>query len=217
LASLNLQGRPADRLDRGIDRLGLQLPADAPERLRAYLHELQKWNTAYNLTAIRDPQQMITRHLLDSLSLLPLIGDGPVLDVGSGAGLPGLVLAIARPDVAVTVLDSNGKKTRFMRHAVRALAMANVQVVEARCEAYRPAEPFLQILSRAFASLADFVDGTRSLLAPGGQWVAMKGKLEDAEVSALPPDCRVKSIHRLQVPELNEDRHAVILSLREAP
>ncbi len=208
-------GRTGERLQRGIDALGLSLPDDVSPRLLAYLQELEKWNAAYNLTAIRDPLQMVTRHLLDSLALLPLIGAGPVLDVGSGAGLPGLVLAIARPDLAVATLDSNGKKARFMRHAARALALANVQVVEARVEDHEVVGGYAQIMSRAFASLADFVAGTRHLLAPGGQWVAMKGKLESAEVSALPSGCRIAATHRLQIPGLHEDRHALILT--EAP
>jgi 16S rRNA (guanine527-N7)-methyltransferase len=200
------------RLRDGIEALALDLPEAAVPQLLAYLAELEQWNAAYNLTAIRDPQQMVTRHLLDSLAVLPYIQGDRIIDVGAGAGLPGLVLAIARPGLQVTTLDSNGKKTRFMRHAVRSLGLANASVAEARAEAFEPDEPFDQVLSRAFASLADFVTGTRELLAPGGQWVAMKGKLESAELSALPPGCRIDATHRLRVPGLSEDRHAVILT-----
>lgn len=196
----------------GVDRLGVDLPAAAPARLLAYVAELEQWNAAYNLTAIREPLAMVTRHLLDSLALLPHIGSGSLLDVGSGAGIPGLILAIARPELAVVVLDSNGKKARFMRHAIRTLGISNAEVAEVRAEAFDVDSPFDQITSRAFANLADFVAGTRHLLAPGGQWVAMKGKLDPAECSALPADCQVVATHRLQVPGLTEDRHAVILT-----
>lgn len=204
---------PPQILAEGIKALGLSLPAGAPSRLLAYQDELLKWNTAYNLTAIREPQQVVTRHLLDSLSLLPLLKDGALLDVGSGAGLPALVLAIARPELPVVALDSNGKKARFMRHAVRSLRIDNARVIEGRVEDLA-GETFPQITSRAFASLADFVALTRHLLAPGGQWVAMKGKLDAGERAALPADCQVQATHRLQVPGLHEDRHAVILTAR---
>lgn len=200
------------RLRDGIEALKLSLPEPAVPQLLAYLEALEQWNSAYNLTAIRDPQQMITRHLLDSLALLPYVQGDRIIDVGAGAGLPGLVLAIARPELAVTTLDSNGKKARFMRHAVRSLGLANATVVESRAEAFEPDELFDQVLSRAFASLADFVTGTHELLAPGGQWVAMKGKLESAELSALPPGYRIDATHRLLVPGLSEDRHAVLLT-----
>ncbi|MDB5973015.1 MAG: rsmG [Hydrocarboniphaga sp.] len=206
--------QPPQILAEGIKTLGLSLPAEAPARLLAYQAELLKWNSAYNLTAIRDPQAMVTRHLLDSLSLLPLLNDGTLLDVGSGAGLPALVLAIARPELPVVALDSNGKKARFMRHAVRALHIDNARVIEGRVEDLASGETFPQIVSRAFARLADFVSLTRHLLAPGGQWVAMKGKLDAGERAALPADCQVQATHRLQVPGLNEDRHALLLTLK---
>lgn len=201
----------------GVAALGMSLAPSAQIQLLSYRSELERWNATYNLTAVRDPRQMVTRHLLDSLAVLAWVGGGPILDVGSGAGLPGLVLAIARPELAVSVLDSNGKKARFMRHAVRTLGLANVEVIESRVEAYQPPRAYSQILSRAFASLSDFVAGTRHLLAPGGQWVAMKGKLEGAEQSALPSDCRVVAAHRLQVPGLREERHAVVLTVNQAP
>jgi len=205
---------PPQILAEGIAALGLSLPADAPARLLAYQAELLKWNTAYNLTAIREPQLVVTRHLLDSLSLLPHLNDGALLDVGSGAGLPALVLAIARPELPVIALDSNGKKARFMRHAVRALHIDNARVIEGRVEDLASGETFPQITSRAFARLADFVVLTRHLLAPGGQWVAMKGKLDAGERAALPADCQLAATHRLQVPGLAEDRHAVILKVQ---
>lgn len=201
-------------LEAGVRELALELPASAVQRLLDYQAELQKWNAAYNLTAIREPREMTVKHLLDSLALLPLVR-GRVLDVGAGAGLPGIVLAIANPALAVTVLDSNGKKTRFMRHAVRTLGLNNVEVVEARAEAFRPAQGFDCVVSRAFASLADFFDKTAHLLAAGGVWVAMKGKLDANEVADIPANAEIRESHRLRVPGLNEDRHAVVATLKK--
>jgi 16S rRNA (guanine527-N7)-methyltransferase len=191
----------------------LTLTDEKLANLLAYQAELIKWNSAYNLTAVRDPLQMVTRHLLDSLTVLPLVR-GRVLDVGAGAGLPSLVLAIAEPTLAVTALDSNGKKARFMRHAARTIGLANVEVVEGRVETYQPAAAFDSIVSRAFASLADFFTQTTHLLAPGGQWVAMKGKLDAGELAAIPATIELRETHRLHVPGLNEDRHAVVAVLK---
>ena len=200
------------QLEAGIRALELELPATVVPRLLAYQAELEKWNSAYNLTAIRTPAEMITRHLLDSLAVLPLVR-GRVLDVGAGAGLPGLVLAIAQPGLQITVLDSNGKKARFMRHAVRALGLTSVEVAEARAEEWQ-AEGYDVIVSRAFAALADFFESTRHLLAPGGQWLAMKGKLDAAELAAAPAAVDIRETRRLHVPGLNEDRHVVIATLK---
>lgn len=201
------------RLRAGAHELGLTLSDNQLLQLMAYQAELLKWNSAYNLTAIRDPMQMVVRHLLDSLAVLPHVR-GRVLDVGAGAGLPGLVLAIAQPALDVTTLDSNGKKARFMRHAVRTLNLSNVEVIEGRVEAYQPIAPFDCIISRAFASLTDFFTQTAHLLAPGGQWVAMKGKLDTGELAAIPANIELRETHRLHVPGLNEDRHAVIAVLK---
>ncbi|SEQ83347.1 16S rRNA (guanine527-N7)-methyltransferase [Solimonas aquatica] len=207
------------QLARGLEELGLRLDAEQLAQLLAYQTELGKWNTAYNLTAIRTPSEMVTRHLLDSLALLPLLDEqmppsGALLDVGAGAGLPGLVLAIARPAWSVTVLDSNGKKARFMRHVQRQLLLNNVQVAECRAEDWQPSAPQDVIVSRAFAALADFFALTRHALAPGGVWVAMKGKLDDAEQAAVPADIEIRESRRLQVPGLREDRHALIASVK---
>ncbi len=196
--------------------LGLQLPPGAAEQLMAYLAELEKWNSAYNLTAIRDPRDMVVRHLLDSLAVLPHVR-GRVLDVGAGAGIPGIILAIAQPELSVTVLDSNGKKTRFMRHVARVLKLANVTVAESRVEALPPPEPdagFDTVISRAFASLAEFFDMTAHLLAPGGQWVAMKGKLDRLELAPAEGQAEIRQTCRLNVPGLDEDRHVVIAQLK---
>jgi len=201
------QGAPRAILEQGL--AALALPAPLAEPLLAYLDELLKWNAAYNLTSVREPEAMVTRHLLDSLVLQPYIR-GPLLDVGSGAGLPGIPLAIANPGLAVTVLDSNGKKARFLRHAVRVLKLDNVAVVEARVEDHQPAQPFAAITSRAFTSLRDFFSLTDHLLARGGHWLAMKGKLDSQETQDLPAGVGIVDIKPLTVPGLAEARHLVI-------
>jgi len=198
-------------LETGLGELGLD--GSLADPLMIYLDELQKWNAAYNLTAIRNADEMVTKHLLDSLALLPHVG-GRLLDVGAGAGLPGIPLAIANPALDVTVLDSIGKKARFMRHAVRTLGLPNVTVVESRVESFQAESPFGMIISRAFASLADFFNGTEALLAPGGQWVAMKGKLDVKELADVPARFVIRGTHRLRVPGLDEDRHAVIAGMK---
>ncbi|NKF20776.1 16S rRNA (guanine(527)-N(7))-methyltransferase RsmG [Solimonas sp. C16B3] len=210
----------AEHLARGVKALGLGLAPTVEPLLLRYLDEMTRWNSAYNLTAIRTPSEMVTKHLLDSLALLPALQRLPafpalrLLDVGAGAGLPGIVLAIAAPDLSVTVLDSNGKKARFMRHAARTLGLGNVEVAECRVEAFSPTEPFAVITSRAFAALTDFVSATQPLLAAGGVWVAMKGKLDAAELAAVPAAVQIRESVPLRVPGLDEQRHAVIASLK---
>lgn len=195
----------------GLETLGIAA-ARAPALL-AFLAELARWNATYNLTAVRDPAEMVTRHLLDSLAVLPLL-QGPVLDVGAGAGLPCIPVAIVDPRLAVTGLDSNGKKARFMRHVQRTLGLENFSVIEGRVEALDPAQRYRTITSRAFASLADFFTFTRHLLADDGVWVAMKGKLGDDEQAACPRDVEIVEVRALRVPGLNEARHAVIAKKR---
>lgn len=202
---------PEALLAQGLQELKLESALEAP--LLAYLAELVKWNAAYNLTAVRDPAEMVTRHLLDSLAMLPhldAIRTGLMLDVGSGAGLPGLVLAMARPDWRIDVLDSNGKKARFLRHVQRSLHLDNVQVFETRAEALRVDAPYAAITSRAFAALGDFVAATEHLLADQGHWLAMKGRLDDNELAALSPAVYSLRAARLAVPGLREERHLVI-------
>ena len=205
---------PTAILQSGIEQLGLTLAAPALPQLLAYQDQLIKWNGAYNLTAIRDPAEMTIKHLLDSLTLLPYV-HGRVLDVGAGAGLPGIVLAIANPALNVTTLDSNGKKARFMRHAARTLNLVNVNVIEGRVEAVPATERYDCIVSRAFASLADFFDKTAHLLDVGGVWVAMKGKLDAKEVADIPANVEIRETRRLRVPGLNEERHAVFATLKK--
>ncbi|HET6564200.1 MAG TPA: 16S rRNA (guanine(527)-N(7))-methyltransferase RsmG, partial [Xanthomonadales bacterium] len=167
---------PATALAAGSETLlGRPLSPHEQSQLLAYLELLQRWNAAYNLTAIRDPLEMVTRHLLDSLSVLPFIGDGPVLDAGTGAGLPGIPLAIMKPGQEFTLLDSIGKKVRFLRQARRELNLANIHPLQARLETHLPPQPPSVIISRAFSSLADFAKGCREFMSPATRLLAMKG------------------------------------------
>jgi 16S rRNA (guanine527-N7)-methyltransferase len=210
------------RLHAGLDALSLELPAGGQERLLDYLAELQKWNAAYNLTAVRDPLDMVTRHLLDSLAVLPRVSRLPspvsrLCDAGTGAGLPGIPLAIARPHWHVSLLDSNGKKARFLRHVQRTLALDNVEVIEARAELHRPEMPYDVVISRAFASLGDFLRLTAHLAGDHGHWLAMKGKLAGLELSELPEGFQVNEVIALSVPGLDEARHLVHVSRLPSP
>jgi len=193
----------------GLAALGLELPDAAQEKLLAFRDLLLKWNKTYNLTALRDPQQAIAHHLLDSLAILPHLGDGALLDVGSGGGLPGIPLAIARPGLPVTVVDTVQKKASFLQQAAIELGLKNVTVHHARVEEMHG--QFAQISSRAFAELALFVDLTRHLLAPGGRWLAMKGLRPDAEIAGLTTDIAVEAVVPLAVPGLDAERHLIIL------
>ena len=198
---------PEGRLLAG--RLALRLDPALAKPLLKYLGELVLWNKAYNLTAVRDPVEMVTRHLLDSLAVLPHV-EGRTLDVGSGAGLPGIPLALANPALHVTLLDSNGKKARFLRHAQRTLPLTNVEIVEARAEKFQPPARFDTIVSRAFSSLEDFLGQTAHLGAEGCRWLAMKGKLDPAELAALPKGFEIGERLALAVPGLDEERHLVV-------
>lgn len=196
----------------GSERLEVRLPAGAAARLGAYLSLLERWNRAYNLTAVRDPEAMVIRHVLDSLSILPWLRGPRVLDVGSGAGLPGIPLAIARPEHEFYLLDSNGKRTRFLIQAVAELRLGNVEVVRGRVEDYRPETPFDSVVSRAFATLVDLVADAGRLCAPEGRLLAMKGVFPDDELARLPPSYRVVGVYPLRVPSLDAERHLVHLA-----
>lgn len=199
------------RLDQGLAALGLALPAPDRERLLAYVRLLAKWNSAYNLTAVRDPLGMVTRHLLDSLVIVPHLHGARVLDVGTGPGLPGIPLAVARPELAFTLLDANAKKTRFVVQAVGELALKNVEVVQSRVENYRPSRIFDTVVSRAFASIADMLAHARHLCAPGGRFLAMKGAYPEEELEALPAGYDIEVVP-LTVPGLDAARHVVIVT-----
>jgi 16S rRNA (guanine527-N7)-methyltransferase len=196
----------------GLTDLGIALPDAAQRKLLAFRDLLLKWNKTYNLTALRDPEQVISHHLLDSLSILPYVGSGPLLDVGSGGGLPGIPLAIARPDLPVGMVDTVQKKATFLQQALIELDLKNVAVHHARVEEMQG--QYAQISSRAFAEISLFVALTRHLLAPGGRWLAMKGQRPDDELKALPDDVALEAIVPLDVPGLAAERHLIILRAR---
>jgi 16S rRNA (guanine527-N7)-methyltransferase len=193
----------------GLAALGLDLPDDAQQKLLAFRDLLLKWNKTYNLTALRDPDEVLTHHLLDSLAILPQVGPEPLLDVGSGGGLPGIPLAIARPGLSVRMVDTVQKKTTFLQQAAIQLGLKQVTVSHARVETL--SGQYAQISSRAFAELGLFVGLTRHLLAPGGRWLAMKGVCPEAEIAALPADIVVDAVIPLHVPGLDAERHLIIL------
>ena len=172
-----------EKLRAGISALGQDPNSQPCEAYLSYLDLLQRWNRTYNLSGIREPERMLTHHVLDSLAVLPQLHGKRCLDVGSGAGLPGLILALAEPGTRWVLLDSNGKKVRFLNQCARELDIGNVEVVQARIEAFAPPAPFDTIASRAFGSLADFHAATVRLLAPGGILLAMKGPVPEAEVT----------------------------------
>lgn len=198
-------------LHQGARQLGLSLTNSQVDQLLAYMALLNKWNKAYNLTAVRNPDEMVSRHLLDSLSILPFVEPGNWLDVGSGGGMPGLILAIMQPQSRFTLLDSNGKKTRFLTQAKIELKLDNLTVVNTRVEAFSPEQPFDGIVSRAFSALNDFVQLTRHLGTPTTRWLAMKGQYPADELAALPVDFQLLASHTLQVPGCQGSRHLLIL------
>ena len=202
-----------DQLERGLSAMAIVLRQGQRDALLGYLALLAKWNRAYNLTAVRDQSLMVRRQLLDSLSILPWIERGPVLDVGTGPGLPGIPLAIARPDLVFTLLDSNGKKTRFVQQAVGELGLANVEVIKKRVERLERPHHYACVISRAFATLADMIDHTRPLLKADGRWLAMKGNVPIGELSTLAthtPPVAHETI-TLDVPGEAAQRHLVVL------
>ncbi len=203
---------PAGRLRDGLrDLTGENADGRVCDRLLRYLERLRRWNRAFNLTAVTDPSEMVTRHLLDSLSVLPWLQGRRLLDAGTGAGLPGVPLAIARPDLQVILLDSAGKKIRFLNDVRRALPLDNIEPVQARLESFEPQPPVDEVISRAFASLDSFIHAARHL-APV-RLLAMKGRYPGRELEALPPGVRIDGVERLAVPGLQEQRHLVIMSL----
>lgn len=202
------------RLDAGLAELGLAPTLTAP--LLAYLELLLRWNRTYNLTAVRDPLEMVDKHLLDSLAMHPYLDSiaaagGSLADLGTGAGLPGIPLAIAKPGLRVTLVESNGKKARFMREAIRKLALADVEVAEARIEALDRPGQFDAITARALATLPLILELGGHLLKPDGQLLAMKGVYPEAEIAALPPGWSLAGSHPLRVPGLDAERHLIVI------
>jgi len=199
------------RLADGIDRLGVRAGSDVQAQLIAYLKEMVAWNATYNLTAVRDPLEMVTRHLLDSLVVLDFVTGKRVVDVGSGPGLPGLVLAIARPGLDVTLVEANGKKAAFLRHVRRRFKLANVEVVQERVEAFQPDQRYDCVICRAFAAADECARLAGHLVAAGGRFLLMKGRDPAAELVNLPPDFRHVDTVALDVPGLDAQRHLAIL------
>jgi 16S rRNA (guanine527-N7)-methyltransferase len=191
--------------------MGLALPASAMDQLANYLDLLVKWNRVYNLTAIHDVAKLVSHHVLDSLAVVRHLPDGNIVDVGSGAGLPGIPIAISCPDRVVVLLDSNHKKGAFLKQATAELGLASTQVVIERVEVYRPAELFKTVISRAFSDMADFVKLAGHLCASNGVMIAMKGLRPDEEMAQLPTSWNVTKTVRLEVPQLEASRHLVFL------
>jgi len=193
--------------------LGQEPAAGVCENLLRYLDLLAQWNKAYNLSAVRDPNEMVARHLLDSLSVLPWLDSPSLLDAGTGAGLPGVPLAIVRPELEVTLLDSAGKKIRFLRHVRRELGLTNMIPLQSRLESHTPLEPVPCVISRAFSSLGQYAAAARHLLGPDSRLLAMKGRYPDEEIACLPGWVHVDRVEKLCVPGLHEQRHLVMMSL----
>ena len=203
---------PADvaaSLEQGL--AAMSLPADLAGPLLQYLALLDRWNKTYNLTAIRDPREMVTRHLLDSLAMAPFFSTGTLADLGTGPGLPGIPLAITHPGLQVTLVESNGKKCRFMREAVRKLGLSNARVAESRAEALDEPAAYDNLTARAMDTLAGIIAVGGHLLRPGGRLLAMKGVVPHEEIAALPAGWQVESITPLQVPGLVGERHLVVV------
>jgi 16S rRNA (guanine527-N7)-methyltransferase len=200
------------RLAAGVDALGVQVGAAAQAQLIAFIKELAIWNATYNLTAVRDPATMVTRHLLDCLAVVDFVTGQTLADVGSGAGLPGLVLAIARPTRAVTLIEASRRKAAFLRHARRTLALTNVAVVQARVEVFHPETRFDDVICRAFARAGECARVAGHLVAPSGRLLLMKGRVSHVELADLPADFRHVDTIALHVPGLDAERHLVILA-----
>jgi 16S rRNA (guanine527-N7)-methyltransferase len=205
-----------DMLVEGGRKIGIELDEYQVRQLLSYLALLSKWNTVYNLTAIRSSESMVTHHFLDSLAVAPALkGVGHLLDVGSGAGLPGMVLAIFYPDVPVSLIDAVQKKTAFLSQAKAELHLKNVTVHTGRVEQLRSTEKFDAIISRAFSDLSRFVALSRHLLADNGKFYAMKGILPEGEMAALPAGLKLKAVVPLKVPFLDAERHLLVMEKEE--
>lgn len=202
-------------LDQGLEALGIECPLEVCGRLLDYVRLLAKWNRVYNLTAVREPLEMVQRHLLDSLAVLPHLRElqpKRVLDVGTGGGLPGIPLALLSPQTDFVLLDSNSKKTRFVQQAVVELGLQNVEVVHARVEQYHPDMPFDVVISRAFSSLREMVEKAGTYCGSEGMLLAMKGAWPEQELADLPAGFILRDSQRLQVPGLDEERYLICLA-----
>jgi 16S rRNA (guanine527-N7)-methyltransferase len=210
--TVKLQGA----LAAGLQELGLSITQERQDKLIRYLELLVRWNKAYNLTAVTDPMEMVHLHLLDSLAILPYLKGERFIDVGTGPGLPGIPLAITKPEANFVLLDSNGKRTRFLFQVRTTLGLSNCQEIHARAEAYNGSQPFDGVISRAFTSLTDMVDKTHHLLAGDGCFYAMKGRLPEKELSELAKAYTVSACHKLNVPGVDGERHLIEIGLSPA-
>lgn len=211
VAADSRQDELARQLELGVEGLGLELNHDAQSQLLQHLGLLEKWNRVHNLTAIRDKAKALSVHLLDSLAVVPYVNGRRLLDAGSGAGFPGIPIAVTKPDVQVALLDSNHKKCAFLKQAILELRLKNAGVVCERVESWRPAGQFDFIVSRALAEIAEVTALVAHLLAPGGVIAAMKGVYPFEEIERVPPGFRVRQVHALAVPGLGAERHLVLI------
>jgi 16S rRNA (guanine527-N7)-methyltransferase len=202
---------PEDSLEKGINELELDLDRAAQQKLLDYVGLILKWNKVYNLTTAQTAAEIVKRHVLDSLAIVPHLGLDSMVDVGSGAGLPGIPVALARPQKDIVLLDSSHKRAAFLMEVCATLALSNVKVMCKRVEDFRPEHKFTEVCARAFSDLAQFVEATRHLLSAQGRWIAMKGHHPEKEIKALPKGVKVVDTIELKVPGLNEARSLIIL------
>ena len=203
-------------LQQGLRSLAVELSEEQQDKLLAFVDLLVKWNRVYNLTAVRDPRDMLQRHILDSLSVIPYVRGNRLVDIGAGAGLPGIPLAIALPDRQIVLVDSNRKKTRFMQQVKTELALADIEVVCSRAEDYHPAQLFDSVISRAFASLRQMCDWARHLVGPAGVLLAMKGQYPEEEINDLPKSFEIKAVHKIEYSGLDADRYLIEIQLAKS-
>lgn len=203
-----------NKLDALLAKTSITLSETQKQQLVSYVEMLDKWNKAYNLTSVRDPQEMVVKHILDSLVVAPHLEGNNYIDVGTGPGLPGVVLAIAHPDKQFVLLDSLGKRIRFLNQVKLNLKLKNITPVQSRVEEYQPEQPFDGVLSRAFASLQDMVDWCQHLVDESGRFYALKGQFPEQELASLPENIAHEETIKLAVPQLDGDRHLIILKKR---
>ncbi len=213
---VHLDDKIAHNLSQGLRATGVVIEPHVQEQLLQYIEQMIKWNRAYNLTSVRDPQQIISRHILDSLSILPYLNAEHILDLGTGAGLPGIPLALVLPTTEFVLLDSNGKKCRFLLQTIKELGLDNVSVVKARVEDFRPGYRFDVVVSRAFSSIRDMVLLAEHLCAPTGEFLAMKGTYPAAEMVDIPKHVIIVGEHRLEIPGLDAQRYLIRLKFAKA-
>jgi len=205
-----------DHLGEGLKALGVSLTDQQRSKIIDFIFLLVKWNKVYNLTSIRDPLKILERHIFDSLSVLPYVNGRRFIDIGAGAGLPGIPLAIARPECAFVLLDSNGKKTRFMQQAKTELALSNIGIVHSRVESYKPDQLFDAVISRAFASLKKMAQWSSHLANKNGVLYAMKGTYPEQEISDLANSFEIKAVHKIEYPGLDADRYLLEIMLAKS-